>query len=242
LKIGNTAEEVVDYYEKLRTSLTDSPVTYLGTPANGARLDGLIVEKLYSSRTFPTVASMLRKLREAVDSGSSTVDATAVDAAARPSRAAMGIFPYINTWPEEEFGTFLAVTCNDTPWSQDRSYWEQTSRAQGKKYPLAGWWQVDNPCAYWNRSALSMPVPTGKDVPPVLMVQSRHDPATPYEGAVIAHKNFTPSRMITVENEGDHGIYGNGISCVDQTVNDFLTKGKLPRTDISCQGAEIPAP
>ncbi|MFE9745453.1 alpha/beta hydrolase [Saccharothrix saharensis] len=84
--------------------------------------------------------------------------------------------------------------------------------------------------------------PTGKGVPPVLMVQSERDPATPLEGAQRAHRNFAGSRMLTVTDEGDHGIYGFGNPCVDEVAEAFIVDGVVPPHDVTCPGTPLPDP
>jgi hypothetical protein len=87
-----------------------------------------------------------------------------------------------------------------------------------------------------------MPVPTGKGLPTTLMVQSVHDPATNISLATSAHHGYAGSRLITITNEGDHGIYGGVNKCADRLVNSFLTTGKAPSKDQTCRGEGIPAP
>ena len=101
----------------------------------------------------------------------------------------------------------------------------------------AGWFI--QPCHFWMNPPAPLPVLDGKGVPPVLIVESEHDPATPIEGARRAHQAFANSRMITVTGEGDHGIYAGGNAAVDKAVEDFLIDGRVPR-DQSLPGIPLP--
>ena len=74
------------------------------------------------------------------------------------------------------------------------------------------------------------------------MVQSVRDPATPLEGAQRAHRKFANSRMLTVRDEGDHGIYGFGNDCVSDVVESYLVDGVVPGKDLSCPGVPLPEP
>jgi hypothetical protein len=76
----------------------------------------------------------------------------------------------------------------------------------------------------------------------VLMVQSVRDPATPLEGAQRAHRNFKNSVLLTVEDEGDHGIYGFNNKCVNDVVERYLVDGIPPAKDLSCPGIPLPEP
>jgi hypothetical protein len=68
------------------------------------------------------------------------------------------------------------------------------------------------------------------------MFNSVGDPATPYPGALRAHRGFGPSRLVTIVNEGDHISYGrNEINpCVDDAVHSYLIAGRIPSRDVVC--------
>jgi hypothetical protein len=75
----------------------------------------------------------------------------------------------------------------------------------------------------------------GKGLPTTLMVQSVHDPATNISPVTSAHHRYVGSRLITVTNEGDHGIHGGVNKCADKWVNAFLTTGQTPAKDQTCR-------
>jgi hypothetical protein len=64
------------------------------------------------------------------------------------------------------------------------------------------------------------------------MIQSELDPATAIEGARRAHARFANSRMITVSNESQHGVYATNPpytnTRLDELVDSFLADGILP--------------
>ena len=74
------------------------------------------------------------------------------------------------------------------------------------------------------------------------MVQSVRDPATPLAGAQRAHAGFANSRLLTVQDEGDHGIYGFGNDCVSDVVESYLVDGVVPARDLSCPGCRCRYP
>lgn len=99
------------------------------------------------------------------------------------------------------------------------------------------------PCVFWDRPPVTLRTPTGSGVPPVLMVQSVRDPATPVEGARRAHAGFAGSRLLTVNDEGDHGIYAfTANACVNDAVEAYLVDGVVPAVDFSCPGTPLPDP
>ena len=69
--------------------------------------------------------------------------------------------------------------------------------------------------------------------PEVVLVNSRHDPATPYANAVQAHRLLPNSRLVTWEGS-DHTSAFGGHGCIDDAVVSYLVSGRLPRANLSC--------
>ncbi len=210
---------------------------------------------MYTKADFQSLAvdlAFLRDLSATQTSGGPKAAQRKVDAlplarqhelVRRATRSTVGLTPFGRPFAEDaESATFTAVTCNDTPWPQGREYGDQLSARLGPKYPLLGWGMNENPCLYWDRPALDMPVPTGKGLPTTLMVQSVHDPATSLSLATSAHSRYAGSRLLTITGEGDHGVYGGVNKCADKIINTFLTTGVAPAKDLSCKGEGIPGP
>jgi pimeloyl-ACP methyl ester carboxylesterase len=133
----------------------------------------------------------------------------------------------------------LAVSCRDTAWPRRWSRWNRDARRVFAHAPLTTWtntWE-GAPCAFW-------PVPggpainiTGRGVPPVLLLQSRHDPATPVAGALHVKALYGSSDRIVLEAGGNHGQYlFNGNDCMDRYGNAYLLNGTLPAPGANCAG------
>jgi pimeloyl-ACP methyl ester carboxylesterase len=138
--------------------------------------------------------------------------------------------------------SFWTIPCNEGPWTGNRSsVIKQSQKLIDQNLPLLGAGWLIQPCIFWQNEAVRLPVLNGEGVPPVLIVQSVHDPATPIEGATRAHRAFANSRMVTVTGEGDHGIYAGGNSAVDKVVEDVLVDGKVP-DDQRLPGVPLPVP
>lgn len=250
LGLGRTSAEVREFYELLRADLARSPVDVGGFfTVDAVLLDSLVIQGLYSKHSFQFLAMDMAFIRLLVDEASDgrqavrstgTLRRPPADLRERLTTAAERSTPPLAFDSFE--ATFYAITCNDTKWPRGQAYADRVSGEQGRRFPIVGWSLNKNPCFYWDRPALTMPTPDGEGVPPVLMVQSQRDPATPTEGAVIAHRGFKGSRLLTVRNEGDHGVYGGVSHCADRVVDKFLTSGALPVGDTTCFGTGIPAP
>ncbi|MDX8053643.1 alpha/beta hydrolase [Lentzea sp. BCCO 10_0798] len=220
-QLGKTAEEVRQKYETTRARLAEQPLTLPdGTVVTPVLLDALIFGGLYSKGSFEGTAQLLAYIAQ-----------PAALAKSAPKQ-----------YPDSLMGTQMSIMCNDTPFRGDRKSLEREGNRSVKQYSLVGGYQVTGPCAWWDRPNVNLKRPTGKGVDSSLMVQSVRDPATPLAGAQRAHAKFANSRMLTVRDEGDHGIYGFGNDCVSDVVESYLVDGVVPRKDLSCPGVPLPAP
>jgi hypothetical protein len=71
-----------------------------------------------------------------------------------------------------------------------------------------------------------------RDIPPVLVISTTGDPATPYQAGVdLAHQL---SGSLLTYNGTQHTIAMQGISCVDDIVTQYLLNLKLPPPDARC--------
>ena len=72
-------------------------------------------------------------------------------------------------------------------------------------------------------------------------MQTELDPATPYPLATDAHTRTPATRLLSVDDQGNHGAYaGGGNPCVDKVVTDFLDAGRLIDTDAVCPAVPLP--
>lgn len=237
-QLGTTPAQLDEFYEQLRVDVDE----LLGIP--GAALDGYIAQHMYTKYAFDPLARSLKDLRAYIDNPQSSaarqkVEPTLTSLREQKSpRPRLGPVAYGDAFPS----TFRAIICNDTPWYGGEDELLALSAEQGKKYPLIGWSTVRSVCNFWDRPAVRLVKPTGAGVPPMLLVQSVNDPATPLEGALKTHEQLKGSRLITVTGEGDHGIYLGENACVDDSVEAYLLDGVVPEADFSCKGQPIPPP
>lgn len=241
--LGDSANAVRASYERIRAVLAEWPLDLGDMVIHATTLDSLIAGNLYGKANFPGLAEMLAGLNGALSGQTEGFTATAdladqvgeLYAGARLTGAPAGA-------PDAIDATFYTIGCNDTRWYGDRNTLTVTSGLQGRLFPLIGWRSIAEPCVFWDRPSVELPRPTGRGVPPVLIVQSAHDPATPIEGARAAASRFAGARLLTVTGEGDHMLYGGGNQCVDAAVNAYLAGGQLPRSGATCAGGPLPDP
>jgi pimeloyl-ACP methyl ester carboxylesterase len=244
--LGTTPEKVRSVYERGRALLAAQPLDLGDTVIDGNTVDSTLWGHLYSKQSFQAGAQVLLELKTLLGTASPARKAEARKDLARQARraAAAPWAPPLGApvSPDAETATFYAVRCNDTPWTGSRSSLIKDSRALGARYPLRGYALILEPCVFWKRPPLTLPKVTGKGLPPMLVLQSVNDPATLYEGAVRATKATRGARLLTVTNEGDHGVYASDNECVNRVVETFLTTGVLPRAGATCRGVGLPVP
>lgn len=244
---GTTGEATRQTYEEVRAALQQNPVELDGQKVGPNELDSTIAGMLYSKSDFPALAKLLVDIRTLTSGGA---EAKQLASATENVKATTEQVDVIGPQPlrvptdyaDAYDASFWTIPCNEGKWQGNRNTVIRESAELGKKYPLLGWGWLIQPCIFWDNQVNKLPEMDGEGVPPVLIVQSTHDPATPIEGARRAHEQFEGSRMLTVTGEGDHGIYAGGNDCVDTTVEDFLVDGVVPPKESSCAGTPLPVP
>lgn len=100
-------------------------------------------------------------------------------------------------------------------------------------------------CAYWPVPPDSQPHPIHyASSPPILVVGTIHDPATPYPAARDMANQLSSAVLLTYNGDG-HTAYNRGSTCVNNAVNAYLAQGTVPATGTVCQpdtAAVTPAP
>lgn len=90
------------------------------------------------------------------------------------------------------------------------------------------------PCAYWPVRPVDTPHRVNAPgTPPVLVVGTRHDPATPYQWSQSLAGQFPRGVLLTYEGHG-HTAYARDNTCVDSAVDTFLTTGRPPAPNTRC--------
>ncbi|MDR1767265.1 MAG: alpha/beta fold hydrolase [Propionibacteriaceae bacterium] len=103
------------------------------------------------------------------------------------------------------------------------------------KAPFFGYYfGPDYVCPLWPVKSQPLDDITGAAAPPLLVVGTTGDNATPYQQAVDMAQRLVSATLITYEGEG-HGAFGGSSSCVDKAVLAYLNKGTVPSKDLTCK-------
>ncbi|MEU1183807.1 alpha/beta hydrolase [Streptomyces sp. NPDC005820] len=173
---------------------------------------------------FGNLAQAVRGMRRAAEGGQVT-----------PSPVLTEMLTLLLTGASSPYGSAqTAILCGDVPDSRDPEvYWHDVQRSRALD-PLFGPATHNiTPCAFW-APPRERPTTVTDDFP-ALLVNATGDPRDPYDGALLLHRKWRSSRLVTLRGADQHGVYGYGISlCADEAVNAYLATGRLPRQDVSC--------
>ncbi|MEW1795702.1 alpha/beta hydrolase [Streptomyces niveus] len=130
-----------------------------------------------------------------------------------------------------------AVNCLDLPAGFTRpAEVEKALPSFEKASPVFGTgfaWASLN-CAYWPTKATGAPHRIeAKGAPPILVVGTTRDPATPYKWAQSLAEQLSSGVLLTYDGDG-HTAYGRGSDCVDTAINTYLLEGTPPKNGKKC--------
>jgi pimeloyl-ACP methyl ester carboxylesterase len=127
------------------------------------------------------------------------------------------------------------INCTDEAGAATRAEVLAAARAMGRRSPtyapLGSWWLMA--CQGWVPDRVPLEQPTAPDAPPLLVVGTRHDPATPYPGAVSLAETLGSGHLLTWEGYG-HTAYLRESPCVDEIVDAYLLELTVPEDGALC--------
>jgi len=128
-----------------------------------------------------------------------------------------------------------AINCLDRPYPKQVSFYQRLAAQLAKTDPnfgaLSAW--SDLGCALWPIPAQNRPAPVKVDgVPPILLIGSTGDPATPYPWAEEVAKQIPGSRLLTRDGPGHTGYLYS--TCVQRFTDRYLQTLKLPPEGSVC--------
>lgn len=130
----------------------------------------------------------------------------------------------------------MAVNCLDHPAPRDVTIYDKDAVAWGAESPVFGSFLAYGslPCAFWPVPATGSEEPiTAEGAPPILVIGTLRDPATPYSWAVALAKQLSSGRLLTYDGDG-HTVYGDGNSCVDAATDAYLLDLVVPAEGKRC--------
>ncbi|GGO76858.1 alpha/beta hydrolase [Nonomuraea cavernae] len=226
-KLGGTAKETGFAWYAMRSRLRDRPA---GGVVGPSELDDLFTLGGYTDRIWPELARVWSAYVRAGD--------------VKGLVEAHNRFGGQDAEDENGYAVYLSVQCRDAAWPRSWDTWRQDTTRMHRRAPFMAWQNAwfNAPCAFWPVSGgRPVDVHGSPKLPPILMLQSRGDAATPYQGALRMLRHFPTARMV-VEEGGNHGVSLAGNRCVDRHLAAYLTDGTIPRRTTTCAALPEPRP
>jgi pimeloyl-ACP methyl ester carboxylesterase len=193
-----------------------------GRPANQALIAGGVIAALYSKAYWPLLREALRRSF----AGDGTLLIEMSDALVE--RGSNGSYSNL-------VESNMAINCVDRVWPRGLAAWRSaaaTAAADAPQFgPMIMWGSL--PCAYWPVRAAPVPAMRAAGAPPILVVGTTRDPATPYRWAQALARDLSSGVLLGWNGDG-HTAYKMGSSCVDGIVDRYLIDGTVPKSGTVC--------
>lgn len=138
---------------------------------------------------------------------------------------------------------YIAVSCVDYAWPSSPAGFRAPAaiaRASAPVFGAPNLLQSALPCATWSARSDPLTPPRAEGAPPIIVIATTNDPATPYVEGVAHANQLATGVLLTHVGEG-HTIYGQGDACVDSVVNAYLLTLAAPVDGARCEpGASTP--
>ena len=135
-----------------------------------------------------------------------------------------------------DFEVYFAVNCLDFAWpTGDEDAFFAAAKATAVHAPHVGEALVNDyvRCVDWPVAPEPLEAVTAPGTPPILVISTTGDPATPYEGGVAVAEQLENGVLITNEGDG-HTVVGNGKACIDDMVAAYFVDDVVPEDGFTC--------
>ncbi len=137
---------------------------------------------------------------------------------------------------QTSFVAYLATTCTDSPFPPGIDEWNAFAAELRAAAPRFGA-PVANEllsCAYWPVSSQRTPEPlTTAGLPPILVIGTTGDAATPYDDAARVAEDLPGAVLLTFDGEGHTAAGKSG--CVGDAVTEYLVELQTPPPGTVCE-------
>ena len=224
---GFGGQDAADVIDEVSPAAEKEPIPSADAdrPAGPGVVSLALAQALYSEQLWGQLSSALRDAQEG--DGSGLVDL-----------ADMYLGREEDGGYDGGFEIYFGVSCLDDTWPSDPDEIIDASVEAEKAVPRFGGPIVIDyiRCAMWPAKAKPLkPVPADTEgLPPVVVVSTTNDPATPYENGVAVAEQIPGAVLVTNEGEG-HTIVGQGKPCIDDMVRDYLVDLTVPDDGLVCK-------
>ncbi len=134
-----------------------------------------------------------------------------------------------------DFSAYYAVSCLDSAWPADPGEHLDAAASAAARSPRFGEAIVNDylRCAVWGVDADPLDATSARGAPPILVVSTTGDPATPYENGVTVADRLASGVLLTHEGDG-HTVVFQGSDCVDRLAVAYLVDQVVPPAGSRC--------
>ena len=224
---GDTVDRAIDAVASLLLRLRASPVRAAsGPPVNSAVFGQALYTALYSESLWPALTKAFAEIERGVSTTTFALANSYLD------RTTSGHYT------DNLIEAFYAIDCLDhpvSPASEVPSEAAQIAAVDPLRAADGGDTSFDAICRNWPVPATGKPHPVrAVGAPPIVLIGTTGDPATPYVWAQRVAEQLPGSRLITLQGQG-HTAYPDHVACVNDPVDRFLLTGTLPTRGLTCR-------
>lgn len=229
--LGGSVDEVMQGIRDFLEAVDDEPLPETGDPAVAQLTEGWastgIAAAMYDQGMWDTLVEAMRQAQQG--NGADLMGLANTYADRKPGGGYSGNIMEV----------IYAVNCLDKPESasvEEHAAAATAARAEAPTWgPFLMWSSLT--CGYWpvetDRSSEPPSKVTAEGAPPIVVVGTTRDPATPYEWSVRLHDQLAKSSLITYDGDG-HTAYTRSNSCVDEPIDEFYLEGTVPQDGLKC--------
>jgi len=194
-----------------------------GRPSGPAEFNQAVTITQYSTDTWPVLAQAI----VAAQGGDGSALVMLAD-------AALGKNP-LTGGEGNGFEIYFAVSCLDNDWPDDPAAVLAAGERAAEDSPLVGEEIVDDyvRCALWPAEPRPLEPVTAEGTPPIVVVSSTGDPATPHEWGQRVAERLEKGVLVTFDGFG-HTAFAHGNPCIDDAVTAYLVETKAPGDGLRC--------
>jgi pimeloyl-ACP methyl ester carboxylesterase len=144
-------------------------------------------------------------------------------------------------YADRSLDVYFAVTCAEGDIGTDDVDLIEGLGIMDEKGPYVGgilalddYTLLEAACSQWPHERPEFPAEfDAAGAPPILVIGTTNDPATPYANSVALADQLESGVLISYEGEG-HTVYGNGVACIDDLVDAYFVDDEVPAADPNC--------
>jgi pimeloyl-ACP methyl ester carboxylesterase len=135
------------------------------------------------------------------------------------------------------FGASIAISCADERERPELEEIVAVGRSLEQEFPRLGEHFAGGCPTGWPVAAEPLPRPTAPGAPPILVIGTQFDPATPHKWSAALAQQLGSGVLLTYEGDG-HTASEQGHRCIDDAVLAYLVDLEVPPPESACSAEQ----